>query len=163
MEQHGLEMIDLFRKRSAQIAELLADVKLRTPDILFDTEASLDLGGVTARLMWLGPAPTKGDELVFVEPDSALISADIVQSKLVPAIPGSEGSVKGWLAILDKLAPLNPRYVVPDHGELALERQGISADDAGKQLTAELKTKYPDWPNLNPVMNLVRRVFAESQ
>jgi len=184
MELHGTEMLDLFRKRSAQNAELLAGVKLRTPDILFDNEAKIDLGGVTARLMWLGPAHTKGDELIFIEPDSALISGDIVESKLVPAIPGVDGSVKGWLAVLDKLAPLNPRYIVPDHGELGdgsllpkerafiidlqsraleLKRQGVSADDAGKTLMAEFKTKYPDWANLNPIANFVRRVYAESQ
>ena len=36
MEKHGMEMVEMFRKRSAQNAELLANVKLRTPDILFD-------------------------------------------------------------------------------------------------------------------------------
>jgi glyoxylase-like metal-dependent hydrolase (beta-lactamase superfamily II) len=184
MEQHGAEMIDGFSKRSPQMAELLAGVKLRAPDILFDSEVKLDLGGVTVRLMWLGAGHTKGDELIFVEPDSALISGDIVENKLVPGIPGTGGSVKSWLAILDKLAPLKPRYVVPDHGELGdgsliekerafmtdlqsralqLKRQGVSADDAGKQLTAEFKTKYADWPNLNPVANFVRRVYAEAQ
>jgi glyoxylase-like metal-dependent hydrolase (beta-lactamase superfamily II) len=182
MEQHGTEMLDAFSKRSAQNAQLLAGVKLRTPDILFDSEMKLDLGGVTARLMWLGAGHTKGDELVFVEPDSSLISGDIVQSKLVPSTPGTGGSVKSWLAILDKLAPLKPRYIVPDHGELGdgsliekervfigdlqsraleLKRQGVSADDAGKQLTVEFKTKYADWPNLNPIANFVRRVYAE--
>jgi len=184
MEQHGAEMLDAFNKRSPQNAELLAGVKLRTPDILFDSEMKLDLGGVTARLMWLGAGHTKGDELIFVEPDSALISGDIVQSKLVPGIPGGGGSLKSWLAVLDKLAPLKPRYVVPDHGELGdgsliakerafisdlqsraleLKRQGIPADAAGKQLTAEFKTKYSDWPNMNPVANLVRAIYAESQ
>jgi glyoxylase-like metal-dependent hydrolase (beta-lactamase superfamily II) len=184
MEKHGAEMLDMFRKRSALNAELLAGIELRTPDVLFDSEARVDLGGVTARLMWLGAAHTKGDELIFVEPDSALISGDIVQSKLVPSIPGAEGSVKSWVAVLDKLAPLKPRYIVPDHGELGdgsllvkertfiidlqsrsaeLKRQGLSADDAGKQLTTEFKTKYPDWPNMNPVANFVRRVYAESQ
>ncbi|HWB86706.1 MAG TPA: MBL fold metallo-hydrolase [Bryobacteraceae bacterium] len=184
MEQHGAAMMDAFRSRSAQNAELLAGVKLRTPDILFPTEATIDLGGATARLMWLGAAHTKGDELIFVEPDRTLIPGDIVQSKLVPSIPGSDGSVKSWIAILDKLAPLNPAYVVPDHGELGdgsliakeraflgdvqsraleLKRQGVAADDAGKQLVAGFKTKYPDWPNLNPIANLVRRVYAESQ
>ena len=182
MEQHGTEMLDAFSKRSAQNAELLAGVKLRTPDILFDSEMKLDLGGVTARLMWLGAGHTKGDELVFVEPDSALISGDIVQSKLVPSTPGTGGSVKSWLAILDKLAALKPRHIVPDHGELGdgsliekervfigdlqsraleLKRQGVPADDAGKLLTVEFKTKYADWPNLNPIANFVRRVYAE--
>lgn len=184
MKQHGQEMLDRFSNMSARNKELLANVKLRTPDILFDHEAKLDLGGVTARLMWLGPAHTKGDELIFVEPDSVLVPGDIVQNKLVPNIPSADGSVKGWLAILDKIAPLKPRHIVPDHGDLGdgsliaseraflgdlqmraleLRQQGVSAQDAGKRILAEFKTKYSDWPNLNPIPNLVNRIYTEGQ
>jgi len=182
MDQHGQEMIQTFSKMSAQNKELLAEVKLRQPDILFSSEATLDLGGVTARLFWLGPAHTKGDELIFVQPDSALISGDIVEKNLAPNVPGADASPTSWLAILDKLEPLKPRYVVPDHGELGdgsliamerafigdlisrareLKRQGVSADDAGKQIISEFKTKYPSYPNLNPIINFVRKVYAE--
>jgi glyoxylase-like metal-dependent hydrolase (beta-lactamase superfamily II) len=184
MNKRGAEYIELFSSRSAANKELLKDVKLRTPDIVFDREIKLDLGGVTARLFWLGAAHTKGDELIFVEPDSALIPGDIVQSKLVPNMPNEDASVKGWLAILDKLEPLKPRFVVPDHGALGdgsliakeraflldlqaraleLKRQGKSAEEAGKTLQAEFKAKYSDWENMGPVPNVVRRVYAESQ
>src|SRR5271169_3942957 len=47
MERHGTEMIAMFSGRSAQNKELLADASLRSPDIVFDTEARVDLGGVT--------------------------------------------------------------------------------------------------------------------
>ena len=50
MEKHGKEMVDQFASRSAQQKELLTNATLRTPDIIFDTEAKIDLGGVTARL-----------------------------------------------------------------------------------------------------------------
>ncbi len=157
-------------------------MKLRKPDIVFDREMKLDLGGVTARLFWFGAAHTKGDELIMVEEDSVLIPGDIVQSKLVPNLPNEDASFKGWLAVLDQLVPLKPRLVVPDHGDLgdgslveqqrafmkdlqsraqALKRQGINADDAAKQIQAEFKTKYPDWTNLNPIPNAVRRIYAE--
>src|SRR5580692_10728272 len=54
MAQHGIEMLDVFRSGSAQNAQLLAGVTtLRTPDVVFDNEATVDLGGVTVRLMWL--------------------------------------------------------------------------------------------------------------
>ena len=43
---------------------------------------------------------------------------------------------------------------------LDLKRQGISDDDAGKQLTAEFKTKYSDWP-INNLTNFVRSIYAE--
>ena len=32
--------------------------------VVFDSEAKLDLGGVTAHLLWFGAGHTKGDELI---------------------------------------------------------------------------------------------------
>src|SRR5262249_43239996 len=166
MDKRGQEFIDLFSSRSAQNKELLKDVRLRTPDVIFDREARLDLGGVTARLFWIGPAHTQGDLLIFVEEDATLISGDIVQKNLVPNFPNEDANVKGWLTILDQLEGLQPRYVIPDHGllgdgslvakqktfmtdvqleALALKRTGRSADDAAKNLQAILKTKYPEY------------------
>jgi glyoxylase-like metal-dependent hydrolase (beta-lactamase superfamily II) len=78
MEKHGQGMLDMFSGFSAQIKELLAGVRLRTPDVTFDRETTIDLGGVAVRLLWLGEAHTKGDELAFVEPDRTLISGDVV-------------------------------------------------------------------------------------
>jgi glyoxylase-like metal-dependent hydrolase (beta-lactamase superfamily II) len=183
LEKHGAELMDLFRGFSPQAKELLADVKMRTPDIVFDKEITLDLGGVSARLFWLGPAHTQGDELIMVEPDSLLLSGDIVQDKIVPNMPNADASVKNWLAILDQLEPLKPRFVVPDHGALGdgsliakerafvmelqtrsleLKREGKSAEEASTLVTAEFKKKYPDWQTMGPVANVVKRVYAEN-
>ena len=182
MNKHATELMDLFRGFSAQSKELLADVKMRPPDIVFDKEIKLDLGGVTARLFWWGPAHTLGDEMIFVEGDSVLIPGDIVQDKIVPNMPNADASVKNWLAILDQLEPLHPRFILPDHGALGdgsliakeraflldlqarsleLKRQGQSADQAAATVTAEFKTKYPDWQTMGPVANVVKRVYAE--
>jgi glyoxylase-like metal-dependent hydrolase (beta-lactamase superfamily II) len=183
MDKHAAEMMDLFRGFSAQSKELLASVKLRPPDIAFDKELMLDLGGVRARLFWWGPAHTQGDEMVFVVEDSVLIPGDIVQDKIVPNMPNADASVKGWLEILDRLEPLHPRLVVPDHGALGdgsliakekaflldletrsleLKRQGKSAADAATTVTAEFKAKYPDWQTMGPVANVVKRVYSEN-
>jgi len=183
MEKHGSEFIELFRNRSPQFKELLQDLKLRPPDILFDRELKLDLGGVTARLMWFGPGHTKGDELIFVEPDCVLLPGDIVENKLVPSMPNADASPKGWLAILDKIEPLKPRFIVPDHGllgdgsliakerafllelqkrALELKRQGVPVEDAGKQMITEFKATYPDYEPINGIANAVRRIYAEN-
>lgn len=182
MDLHGVEYLDLFRSRSAANKELLEGVALRQPDILYDRELRLDLGGVSARLFWLGPAHTRGDELIFVEGDSVLIPGDIVQSKLVPNMPSSDASPKGWIAILDQLALLKPKFIVPDHGALGagsliqqekafladararaleLKAKGMSVDDAGKIVADELKAKYKDWSAGN-IANIVRRVYEET-
>ena len=181
MELHGQEMVDLFASRTAQQRELLANATLRAPDVTFDTELKLDLGGVTVRLLWFGGAHTKGDELTFVEPDRTLIAGDVVQNKVVPNIFREGGTPSSWLAVLDKVAALNALHVLPDHSApgdgsmvalektfisdlrdsaLELKKQGVTADDAGKQLGAEFKTKYPDWPNMN-VTGFVRSIYAE--
>jgi glyoxylase-like metal-dependent hydrolase (beta-lactamase superfamily II) len=172
-----------FREMSQQNKELLADVKLRTPDILFNGDMKLDLGGVTVRLFCLGRAHTQGDMLIFVEEDSVLIPGDIVESKLFPIMP-EESSMKGWIAVLDKLEPLKPRLIVPDHGELGdgsligkekamlqemqgraleLKREGKSAEEAGKLLTDELHAKHPDYLQVERIAADVKLVYAESQ
>ena len=183
MEKHGQEMIDMFSSRSAENKELLAGVVLRKPDVTFDQEAIVDLGGVTARLLWFGGAHTKGDELTFVEPDRTLVSGDVVQNKTMPNIFGDGGTPATWLAVLDKVDALNAAHVLPDHSPpgdgslvaaersliseirtraLTLKGQGISAEDAGKQITGELKTQHPDWPNTNAA-GFVKSVYAEPQ
>jgi glyoxylase-like metal-dependent hydrolase (beta-lactamase superfamily II) len=182
MEQHGQEMIDMFSSRSAQNKELLAGVVLRPPDVTFNQEATVDLGGVTVRLLWFGEAHTKGDELTFVEPDRTLISGDVVQNKTMPNIVGG-GTPTSWLAVLGKIDALNAAHILPDHSApgdgslvaaernliteirtqaLALKRQGVSADDAGKQVSAELKAEHPDWPNTNAA-GFVKSVYSEPQ
>ncbi len=184
LEKHGAEFIRMFSSRSPLYREQLKDVQLRPPDLLFDRELKLDLGGITARLMWFGPGHTQGDELIFVEPDSVLLSGDIVENKLVPSMPNADASAKGWLAILDKIAPLQPRHIIPDHGALgdgsliaqeraflsdlqtraqALQRQNVPVEEAAKRVESDLKTKYADWGSTGAIGNSVRRVYAETQ
>ena len=171
----------MFSARDAQIKELLAGVVLRRPDVTFSQEATVDLGGVTARLLWFGGAHTKGDELTFVEPDRTLVSGDVVQNKVIPGIFGDGGTPATWLAVLDKVEALNAAHILPDHSEpgdgslvsaerdliagiqtraLALKQKGVSVEDAGKQISAELKTQHPDWPNTNAA-GFVKNVYAE--
>ena len=177
--------MDAFKKMSPLDADLLQNVKFHAPDVLFDREAKIDLGGVTVRLWYAGPGHTKGDELIYVEEDSVLIPGDIVQKDIFPIMPNADASVKGWLALLDNVEALHPKFIVPDHGApvvdasqigverayilslqaraLELKKQGVSADDAGKTITAELKAKNPDWPNPNNIAGEVVRVYEQSQ
>jgi glyoxylase-like metal-dependent hydrolase (beta-lactamase superfamily II) len=182
MQEHGRQMIDMFRGMSEQNKELLAGIELRQPDVTFDREATVDLGGVTARLLWLGGAHTKGDELTLVKPDNTLVSGDVVQNKTIPFIFGDGGTPSSWLGVLDKIAELHVAHVVPDHSPpgdgslvaaehdlissirqqaLALKRQGVAADAAGQQVSAELKRQHPGWPDTN-ASGFVKSVYADA-
>lgn len=189
LEREGEQTMTFFRT-SPQFAPSLQGLQpLRKPDITFDGEANLDLGGVTARLMFLGAGHTASDELILVQPDSALITGDIVQNKVVPSVASAGGSFTSWLTVLDKLAPLKPRIVVPTHSKVGdgaliaaeaafirdmqsraaqLKRSGVSAADAATRLTEVFKTNYPDWaantdwPNVSSMTGFVNRLYTEA-
>jgi len=190
LEREGEQTMTFF-KNSPQFAPSLQGLgPLRPADITFDTEAKLDLGGgVTVRLMFLGAGHTASDELIFVEPDRALITGDIVQNKVVPSVASSGGSFASWLKVLDKLQPLQPKIVVPTHSKVGdaslitaeaafirdmqtraatLKRSGVSAADAATRLTEVFKTSYPewvantDWPNVNSMTGFVTRLYTEA-
>ena len=179
-----------FFRNSPQFGPSLQGIgPLRPPDITFDNELRMDLGGgVTVRLMFLGAGHTASDELIYVEPDRALITGDIVQNKVVPGVASSGGSFASWLNVLDKLQQLGARIVVPTHSRVgdgglvaaeaafirdmqsraaAMKRLGIPAPEAGQRLTEVFKVVYPewaantDWPNLNSMSGFVNRLYAE--
>ena len=182
LNKDGQVITDLFRGMSAQNKELLAGVVLRSPDVLFDSEATIDLGGgVTARLLWLGGAHTRGDELTLVEPDHTLISGDVVQNKTMPNIFGDDGTPTEWLATLDKVAMLNVAHVLPDHSApgdgslveaerelivairtqaLAFKSHGVSDDAAAREISDTLKKQHPDWRDTN-VSTFVKSVYID--
>lgn len=182
LEAEGQALIDLFSSRSEQDRELLKDYRYLKPDILFDSDYRLDLGGVAVRLMWLGAAHTKGDELIFVEPDSVLFSGDVVQNKTGPFFYCGECTPKSWLAVVDKVAALNPKIVVPDHtppGDasliaqerglmvdiqsraMVLKAEGKSAEEAGKIVAAELQKKYAGWTGMARIAAAVEKAYAD--
>jgi len=179
---HGEATIAAFSARNDLQRELLANVKLRAPDITFDSEYRLDLGGgVKVRLLWFGGAHTNGDELVFVEPDRTLISGDVVQNRVVPRISAAGCTPSSWIAVLDKVQALGARHVLPDHSDvgdgtlvakerafivdlvaraLDLKRQGVLEQDAGERLTADFKARYPDWQIVS-VSGFVQSIYAQ--
>src|ERR1700680_5032932 len=178
------EFIHNFSQRTADLKALLQDVKPRPPGILFDKEAKLDLGGVTVRLLWLGPAHTRGDNFVFVEEDGVLFTGDAVINRFFPIFPDADASGKNWLSILDQLDALHPRSIVLGHGGVGgadlisiertylkaiqsrvveLKAQGKSADESEKLLLVEFRAKYPDWDNPGWVGDAVKRFYAEAK
>jgi glyoxylase-like metal-dependent hydrolase (beta-lactamase superfamily II) len=177
--------ISSFMSRSADLTAALKDVKLRDPDVVFDRDAKLDLGGgVTVHLIWYGPARTNGDIVIFVEPDRVLHAGNILGSKSYPGMPDNTPSVTNWLDILDKLEALHPLIVMPNHGDVRdatlissqrevlrdlqrrtreLKAEGRTAEEAGQTLTAEFDVKYPDWKGVGGIPAIVRRFYAEPQ
>jgi glyoxylase-like metal-dependent hydrolase (beta-lactamase superfamily II) len=170
-------------KLAPAIGELLTDATLRAPDVVFDREHRLDLGGVHVRLMFLGPTHTAGDTLALVEEDGTLYAGDVVVVKRFPSF-GPQSRYATWIEVLNKVQALSPKLIVPSHGArgdvsavdvqrrvmtemhdrvAALKRDGRSLEDATKMVVGEFQAKYPDWRATipNEIGPIVRSMHAE--
>ncbi len=163
-ETDGAQMIERFSSFSAANAELLAGARLREPDMLFDDEVRLDLGGVHVRVKGVGPNHTRGDTVMFVEEDRVLFTGDVVMG-VFPSASGQAGDVDKWIANMTEFEALAPVVVVPAHGRLvdlqtirryreyltavrdetrAAKRQGSSLEQAQQSLAPTLAQRFPD-------------------
>ncbi len=181
LDELGLSLNATFASRSESSAELLKGVRFRKPDVIFDREHAIDLGGLRVRLLALGPTHTRGDTSIFVEDDRVLFAGDIVFNHAFLAFSQySRGST--WIGVLDQLERLGATKIVPSHGPMGdgsliaeqravlkalqarvreLRAQGGSADAIAMALTAEFRTKYPGWTGPNRVGAAVRAFYAE--
>jgi glyoxylase-like metal-dependent hydrolase (beta-lactamase superfamily II) len=170
-----------FATRSPVHAELMKDAVYRKADELFDSEKTIDLGGIRARLFWYGGTHTNGDTLVFIDGDRVLFAGDVIMNRRYLAFNTAASSVRAWIASLDKLAPLRPARIVPSHGDMgdgalldtnraflvelqsrvaALKREGKTLEEATGIVTTELRSKYGDWTG-NPA-GAIRSAFNEA-
>jgi quinoprotein relay system zinc metallohydrolase 2 len=112
MRAHGPFYLHSFRDVLG--VDAIARVRLIPPTLLVDNTMTLDLGGRTLLLTaWYPPAHTDCDLTVLDEQTHTLFSGDLVFLDHIPVI---DGSLKGWLDVLPRLAALPAERVLPGHG-----------------------------------------------
>jgi len=118
----GLLAADRVPPAFEALAEAMRDfdftgIELTPPTTLLDDDTVLDLDGLEARLLYVGPAHTPGDVVVHLPEYGIVFTGDILFHRCTPI--GWEGTFDNWLAALQRLEDLEPAVVVPGHGPLA--------------------------------------------
>jgi glyoxylase-like metal-dependent hydrolase (beta-lactamase superfamily II) len=160
----GATTVDRFKQFGPGLAELLNGVSFRPADVLFTDDIVVDLGGVHVQIFGVGPNHTRGDTAFFVVEDRVLFTGDTVMP-VFPGASGASGSIKKWLANLDKYESLQPAAVVPAHGKLidvsyvrryreyltavqtrtaGAKRGGSTLEQAQAALAEPLAAEFPD-------------------
>lgn len=181
LDELGPGMIASFSRISPVHAELLKNLTQRPGDVHFATDYRLDLGGVTVRLLAVGPTHTRGDTVALVEPDRVLFAGDTVLNHIFLSFT-AQSSGTSWLKALDTLEPMAPAHIVPSHGGLGdasliadqravllavqarvkdLKAQGQSADQVAQEVTSQFQTQYPDWSSPARLGAAARAFFTE--
>jgi glyoxylase-like metal-dependent hydrolase (beta-lactamase superfamily II) len=65
--------------------------------------------------------------MMMVEPDGVLFAGDIVQNSRIPFMNSDDVSTTQWLHVLDEVAKLDPKFIIPGHGRTSTQaRQAIA-------------------------------------
>lgn len=111
---HGQFYIDAFRRIMGR--QLIDEVRLIPASLLVEDTSTLDLGSRTLSLRAWPAAHSDSDLTVLDEKSGTLFAGDLVFLAHVPVL---DGSLRGFLAALDRLATLPAKSVVPGHGPVS--------------------------------------------
>jgi glyoxylase-like metal-dependent hydrolase (beta-lactamase superfamily II) len=107
----------LDQRRDALAPWVDEHTRIIPPDITFDDRLTIALGGKHFSLIFAGPAHSKSDSMMMVEPDGVLFAGDIVQNGRIPFMNSDDVSTTHWLKALDDVRALDPKYIIPGHGK----------------------------------------------
>jgi cyclase len=160
-----------------QFADQLRQINLTLPDVTFDDRLVLHFGDRVIELIYLGPAHTIGDTVVYLPQDKLLFAGDIAFHYVTPL--AFEGHVSGWIKVIDRISKLDIETVVPGHGPvggkaelremrdyLALLRreakkcfqEGMNDWQAAKAIRLRW---YGQWVDSQRVLANVRKLYQE--
>jgi quinoprotein relay system zinc metallohydrolase 2 len=119
---------DYYLKRAGEILgeDAVAGEQIVPPDIVVEDRKIIDLGGRKLILQAWPTAHTDNDLTIYDENTHTFMLGDLLFVRHIPAL---DGSLKGWLAVMDRLARQPAERAVPGHGPLsvpwpqALEKQ----------------------------------------
>jgi quinoprotein relay system zinc metallohydrolase 2 len=106
--------IDAFRRIMGE--DLIGRVRIVAPSLLVENTLTLDLGGRKLSLRAWPTAHSDSDLTVLDEATGTLFSGDLVFLDHVPVV---DGSLRGWLKVMDELGQMPARRLVPGHGPVS--------------------------------------------
>lgn len=121
------------------------NTRIAAPQLTFEREINIDLGGVTVKVLYPGAAShTGGSSIVVVPGQDVLFTGDILFTDFHPFL--GEGDFPGWNKALDMIADQKVSRIVPGHGplsgakDLADMKEYLATFDArARELSATVK------------------------
>lgn len=107
----------LKQRRAALAPWVNEKTRVVAPDITFSQRATITLGGHTFTMIYGGPAHSASDMMMMVQPEGVLFAGDIVQNGRIPFMNSDDVDSSVWLAALNEVLKLDPRFIVPGHGK----------------------------------------------
>ena len=90
------------------------NTQLLPADKWLEGDTDFEMGGLHFQLRYIGPAHSPEDMAMYVKEDQVLYSGDLIFKGRVPYVGNADS--QAWLAALDKLIAIKPKFLIPGHG-----------------------------------------------
>lgn len=152
------------------------EVRLVLPDVTFNSEMTIRLGGREVRLIYLGPGQQAGDTFIAIPHARVLFTPGAFGKRSMPNMAFTP-SVDNWIKLLNTIAAMDVEHVLPAHGDVATTAdvrelaamiadeyaivsaaiaKGMTLDEAIKTLTFP---QYKGWRNYNRLAGEIRSLY----
>jgi cyclase len=152
------------------------EVKLVLPEVTFDHEMTIRLGGKEVRLIYLGPGQNPGDTFILFPQARVLYTPGAFGQRSMPNMAFTP-SVDSWIKLLGQVAAMDVDKVLPAHGDVATRGDvpelakfltdeytavknavaaGVKVEEAVKTLTLP---EYKGWRNYNRREQEIRALY----
>lgn len=136
----------------------------RAPNLTFDSEMRIDMGGREVRIMHLGRGNTAGDALVYLPKEKLIITGDLV----VHPVPYFFGGYPAEFAkTMRRLSLLDHETMIPGHGEILRNDKGKAyvklliefSEAVTQQVSSEVHRFGSGAANLPAVREAINKTF----
>lgn len=110
LEQRGQFYLDNLMETLEKLAE---DTEIVMPDLLVEDAMEIDLGARKLTLRAHETAHTDNDLTVLDQASGVLFAGDLLFMERCPVL---DGSLLGWVDVIDDMAKVDAKTVVPGHG-----------------------------------------------
>ena len=175
--ESGQEHLSIFKTFGLPGIE---EVLITLPNIIYEKEMEVWLGGYRLQLLYHGKGHTDGDTIIYIDQLRTVITGDLVFNKKIPYT--ADSYIDDWIDSLKYIELLKNETVIPGHGPIGERTTIISMkhylmnlkelvlaqlkDKKTLKETQEivepiLRKKYKDWKDLDWIKDNIERAWLE--
>lgn len=153
------------------------EIEITPPTATFDERMTLFVDDLIVELMYVGPAHTTNDIIVWLPERLVLFTGDVIFHGGTPF--ALMGSIAGWLEALERLRTLGADRLVPGHGEVCgrdaiedvadylrfvqdIARKGFDADVSPLDVARDADLgRFSEWLDRERLVGNLHRAYSE--
>ena len=120
-EAYKSDLLALMIEDGAAAAEQAA----RLPDITYQEQMTITLGGKEIQIIYIGPAHTRGDSIVFVPEDRIVYVSELL---FYDRFPWMNSGYVNWINAIDRVLAMDADIFVPGQGPMTFSDPRESRD-----------------------------------